>query len=110
MPTIRLELDTRPTETELARLHSDLAPYANVNSAAESLEITGLEGAAFYVAFFSGALQGADVLLNWIKGFFTRNPRAHKAFIRLADGRSFEIKTTDENALRAALQAVLDTP
>lgn len=107
MPTIRLELDTRPTETDLARLHADLAPYASVNSAAESREFTGLEGAAFYVAFFSGALQGADVLLNWIKGLFARNPHMHTATIRLADGRSFEINTTDEDALRAALKAVL---
>ncbi len=110
MPTIRLELDTRPTETELARLHADLAPYASVNSAAESRDFTGLATAAFFVAFFSDAVQGVDVLIGWIKGLFLRTPRMHTATIRLADGRSFKVETTDEAALRAALQAALDTP
>ena len=107
MPTLRLELDTRPTETDVARLHDDLAPYADVERAAESYDFTGLATAAFFVSFFSDAIQGVDVLLTWIKTLRDRNPRMHTATIRLADGRHFEVKATNEDDLRAALKSIL---
>jgi hypothetical protein len=107
MATFRLELDTRPAGADLARLRADLAPYASVNDAAESLD---LAAAAFFVSFFADALQGVDVLLAWLKGLRARSPQMHTATLRLADGRSFKVETTDEDALRAALLAVLNTP
>lgn len=107
MTTLRLELDVRPSAADVARLRADLAPYASLNDAAESLD---LAAAAFFVSFFADALQGVDVLLAWIKGLRARNPQMHTASLRLADGRTFEVQTTDEDALRAALLAVLNTP
>lgn len=107
MPTLRLELDTRPTETDMERLRDDLAPYAGVQDAAQNYGLEGFATAALFVSFFSDTLQGVDVLLTWIKGLRARNPQMHTATIRLADGRHFKVEATDEDALRAALKAVL---
>ena len=105
MPTFRLDLPTRPSEAEIAALQAELEPYGEV---VEPPPVSyGLGEGLLILSFAADMVQGIDILIPWLKAWLARTPRAHEAMIRLSDGRTFEVKTTNERALRQALKAAL---
>jgi hypothetical protein len=101
MPTLHLELPARVSKAELDGLQADLAPYGSVEELPPASY--DLKSVMLGISFFSDVLQGADVLVDWLK----RTPRGNRAVIRLADGRTFRLEATDLEAFRKSLKAAV---
>lgn len=99
MATIRLELPAGLSTAEIDALRAELSPYGDVYKEPAITFGSVILG----ISFVSEVLQGADVLVNWLK----RTARANKAVIRFSDGRTIRLEDTDPEAFRKALRAAL---
>ncbi|HFD38511.1 MAG TPA: hypothetical protein ENJ31_01490 [Anaerolineae bacterium] len=102
MPTFRVELPNRPSRADLEALQTALAPYGYVDQLPPAKY--DFQSVSLIISFASDMLQGADVLVHWLR----RVPRGNQAVIRLADGRSLKMESShDPDAFLKALKSAL---
>jgi len=101
MATIRLELPADLPTADIDTLRTALSPYGDVYK--EPAVTFDAKSVMLGISFVSEVLQGADVLVNWLK----RTPRANKAVIRFSDGRTIRLEDTNPEAFRKVLRAAL---
>ncbi len=101
MTNILVELPARLSPAELAALETELSPYGQVQ---DTSSLSFGPNALLGISFFSDVLQGADVLVNWLK----RAPRGNQAVVRLSDGRTLKMETaSDPDAFLKMLKSAL---